>query len=314
MTSKSPSTLLCIVAAVFYLLVSISITFFNKALLTGYNFHYPALLLVLQHSLTIVTLECGKFFHVINYPKFDVVKCKEFLPIALLYSLNVGVALSALSALNIPMYGVLKRLSTLFVLVGESLFLHKQSSQRLKQSVLLIVMGAFIAGASDITFDLVAYFLALSSTLLQAAYLLYVAKSGAEKGTNTFGLLFYNSLLALPFVLFVFLASSELSDVKNFDTFWNVEFQICLVVNLILGSMLNFSMFLCTTVNSALTTTIIGNLKNVLAVFLGLLFLNPPPTNFVNFMGLTINAGGGIWYSIIKFKEQHMIARESLPK
>jgi len=261
----------------------------------------------------VVLLECAKFLRIINYPQLEFARCKEFLPIALLYSLNVGVALSALSSLNIPMYGVLKRLSTLFVLAGESVFLHKESSKRLKQSVLLIVLGAFVAGAGDMTFDMVAYLLAFSSTLLQAAYLLYVAKSGTEKGISTFGLLFYNSLLALPFVLIVFLTTSEVTEVKKFDIFWNAEFQICLIINLLLGSMLNFSMFLCTTVNSALTTTIIGNLKNVLSVFLGLILLNPPPTNFINFLGLTLNAGGGIWYSIIKFNEQQR-NRDILPK
>jgi len=273
--AKSSTTVLCIVSAILYLLVSISITFFNKALLSGYQFDYPALLLVLQHSLTLILLEAGKYLHLINYPNCDLKRCKEFLPIALLYSLNVGVALSALSALNIPMYGVLKRLATLFVLVGESVFLRKESSQRLKQSVLLIVLGAFVAGASDITFDLFAYMLALASTLLQAAYLLYVAKSGADKTINTFGLLFYNSLLALPFVLLAFLASREVSEVKSFDAFWSIEFQTCLVINLLLGSLLNFSMFLCTTVNSALTTTIMGNLKKRSFCILGFGFLKP---------------------------------------
>lgn len=50
-------------------------------------------------------------------------------------------------------------------------------------------------------------------------------------------------------------------------------------------------MFLCTTVNSALTTTIMGNLKNLLSVFLGLFILEPPEITLTNFLGLSLNAG-----------------------
>ena len=50
----------------------------------------------------------------------------------------------------------------------------------------------------------------------------------------------------------------------EFRTVWrhvhNVDanFQLVFALNMIFGSMLNYSMFLCTTTNSPLTTTVIG--------------------------------------------------------
>ena len=64
------------------------------------------------------------------------------------------------------------------------------------------------------------------SCAIQAAYLLYVSKSGAEKGINTFGLLFYNSISAIPFVLVFFLFSSERTDILAFEGFASYDFQV----------------------------------------------------------------------------------------
>lgn len=40
-------------------------------------------------------------------------------------------------------------------------------------------------------------------------------------------------------------------------------FMVMLILSLVMGIVLNFTMFLCTIVNSALTTTIVGVLKGV---------------------------------------------------
>ena len=75
-------------------------------------------------------------------------------------------------------------------------------------------------------------------------------------------------------------------------------------------------MFLCTTVNSPLTTTIvgskifivyvwliIGHAKSAISILLSL-FVMPARLTILNGAGLMLNMFGGVWYSYIKFKEQ----------
>jgi solute carrier family 35 protein len=301
-----------ILAASFYAVVSISTMFFNKAVLTVYEFRYTNFILLAQHLLTVVALFALRKAGLVHFPNPELSKCKQLLPVAILYSLNVGVALTALSHLNIPMYGVLKRLSTFFVLIGETVFLKKHSTWELKQAVLLIVAGAVIAGAGDLTFDLFAYIMALLSCFAQAAYLIFVAKSGAETGINSFGLLLYNSLLAIPFMVVIVIGTGELSDVQTYPHWSNTEFQVCFWINLVLGSLLNYSMFLCTVINSALTTTIMGHVKNLFSVFLGLFLLGGIEITFTNTLGLMVNSSGGIWYSVIKYRESQQKHRNAM--
>eukprot|EP01119_Soliformovum_irregulare_P002599 TRINITY_DN12848_c0_g1_i1.p1 TRINITY_DN12848_c0_g1~~TRINITY_DN12848_c0_g1_i1.p1 ORF type:complete len:318 (+),score=65.01 TRINITY_DN12848_c0_g1_i1:50-1003(+) len=291
-------------AALFYVIISIATTFFNKAVLSIWNFKFASTILLLQHIFTLIILEGLKLFGFISYPRPELSKCKELLPVSLLYSLNVGVALSALKSLNIPMYGVMKRLTTLFTLIGEFLILGKKSSPQLQQSTLVIVAGALIAGSGDITFDLLGYILATGSCIAQTAYLIYVAKTGIESGMSSVELLFYNSLLAIPFVFGAGLLFGEYPKVLVYPDLFDLSFQGCLLGNLVLGICLNYSLFLCTTLNSALTTTIMGHVKNGLSVLLSLFLLGGVTLTQQNIVGLTINLTGGIWYSAIKYNEK----------
>lgn len=45
----------------------------------------------------------------------------------------------------------------------------------------------------------------------------------------------------------------------------SLYFLVILLLSLVMGIVLNFTMFLCTIVNSALTTTIVGVLKGVVS-------------------------------------------------
>lgn len=66
------------------------------------------------------------------------------------------------------------------------------------------------------------------------------------------------------------------------------------------GVLLNYCLFLCTTANSALTTTIVGVLKGVVAVFLGFFLLGGVAFSWLNVSGIALNTLGGVWYTAIK--------------
>lgn len=104
---------------------------------------------------------------------------------------------------------------------------------------------------------------------LQATYLLLVERSGGEKGMTSLELLLYNSILSLPvLVLLIFVTGEVYVAVPAIFTTASSHgsyFLFNLVVSLFIGVLLNYSLFLCTLVNSALTTTVIGALKGVVA-------------------------------------------------
>jgi hypothetical protein len=70
-----------------------------------------------------------------------------------------------------------------------------------------------------------------------------------------------------------------------------------------MGCLLNYSMFLCTMYNSALTTTIVGVLRSVATVLLGFVF-DTVPFSLVNVAGILLNTVGGVWYTYIKYSDK----------
>ena len=71
-----------------------------------------------------------------------------------------------------------------------------------------------------------------------------------------------------------------------------------------MGTVLQFSIFYCTKVNSALTTVVTGVLKNVFTSYIGMIDPRLGYTfNFANFMGINMSMIGGIWFVYIQFIE-----------
>ena len=95
----------------------------------------------------------------------------------------------------------------------------------------------------------------------------------------------------------------EMEKVVNFPYWDDPQFVFIFFLASAMGSILNYSIFLCTMNNSALTTTVVGCLKNVLTAYMGMLFLKDYVFSLENFVGLNISIFGSLIYSWAEFRE-----------
>ena len=151
----------------------------------------------------------------------------------------------------------------------------------------------------------------LLNNLFTALSGIYMKKASVSAKCNKMGVLLYNSLFS-AILLFSLFGVEHMYQVYNENAFtgdtvthsnrymfalaggggdhksastvslvWSYEgwnewkFAFLFLLAALMGSVLNYSIFLCTTVNSALTTAVVGCLKNVLTTYIGtMIYIN----------------------------------------
>ena len=231
---------------------------------------------------------------------------KLFLP-SILFVANVTCGLSALSLVNIPMFSAFRRLTVLFVMCAEYFMLRKTHSRQVVLSVIVLTTGAFVSALGDVTFSALGYMLVFLNNALTAMYLATIKRVMRDLQIEPLTLLYYVNLFAFPLVLCVAIFTGDLGNAISayrerpllHETYFFVPSLVFVAAS---AFCVNLSTSLCTHVTSPLTTSVAGQLKNVLQTFLGFFSWGYQPT-VVNVAGLVFALCGQIAFGVFKFQE-----------
>lgn len=291
-------------AACFYGVCSGSMSFINKLAMNTYGFNYPEIIMLAQMSVTVAALKLVHLLGKVNLPAYTKENARLCLFPSLFYVLNSTFALSALSGMNIPMYNVLKRTGPLFYIFLAVCILKKGwPSASTIGAVVLTTSGCIVAGFGDLGFEPRAYLFGISSMFLQGIYLTLVQRLGLKDEMSTNGILYVNSINCLPFLVIFSLLTSEFQQCFMFFQSATMQVYLTLVFVVTAGCILNYSQFLCTTMNSALTTSIVGVVKSVGTTIIGIFAFGGVTLTTYMMMGISMNIIGAFWYTFSKYRE-----------
>ncbi|GKC95785.1 hypothetical protein Tco_1161227, partial [Tanacetum coccineum] len=108
-----------------------------------------------------------------------------------------------------------------------------------------------------------------------------------SSGLSSFGLMWCNGLICTPILLLWTWISGDLEVTKNFSHLSSPGFQVVMLLSCVMAFLLNYAVFLNTTLNSALTQTICGNLKDLFTIGLGWIVFGGLPFDLVHVLAST---------------------------
>ncbi|CAK9290948.1 unnamed protein product [Gordionus sp. m RMFG-2023] len=277
-------------SAILYALSSFLIVVINKIVLTTFKFPSFQCLAIGQMITTVLVLGFARGFRLINFSLDAKEMLIKIFPLPLIYLGNIMTGLGGTKKLSLPMFTVLRRFSILFTMILEYIILKVRPSNWIQLSVFSMILGAIIAASDDLAFDIIGYIFIFGNDVFTALNGVIVKKKLENKEIGKYGLIFYNSFFVIPFALIYAFLDQEHVKLAEF-TSWNEPlFILSFLLSCFMGFILNYSVVLCTHYNSALTTTIIGCLKNMIVTYSGMMIGGDYIFSWPNFVGLNIRS------------------------
>lgn len=291
-------------SALGYGLSSLMITVVNKTVLTTFDFPSFQVLGIGQMLATIMVLFIAKALGYIDFPGLERSTFKKIFPLPLIYICNMIFGLGGTKQLSLPMFTVLRRFSILMTMIGEYYILGVKARTSVQLSVYTMILGALLAASNDLAFNLEGYVFILLNDFFTAANGVYMKKKLDSKELGKYGLMYYNSLFMVVPTIILSWWTGDIDKAYQFPHWTDALFLIQFVMSCFLGFVLSYSVILCTYYNSALTTTIIGCLKNISVTYLGMLIGGDYIFSWINFIGLNLSVLGSLIYTWVTFRRK----------
>eukprot|EP01122_Echinamoeba_exundans_P011230 TRINITY_DN4397_c0_g1_i1.p1 TRINITY_DN4397_c0_g1~~TRINITY_DN4397_c0_g1_i1.p1 ORF type:complete len:327 (+),score=58.55 TRINITY_DN4397_c0_g1_i1:124-1104(+) len=287
-----------------WFVANVTTVILNKFIFQTYGFTYP-LLLTVTH-MVVCTIGSYLILRVIRPSMFIHIDWNEYkngvLPLAALFCANIVLGNISIRWVPVSFMQTIKSSVPFFTVVIEQVvFNTPPADKRIWVSLIPIVGGVMLATYTEVNFEIKGFMAAMIASVIHAGMTAVSSRLMRAK-LDSVNLTYYmappSALMTLPFMLTF--------EYSNLTSRWAANFAGTNIVFVLLLSgaialALNVSTFLAIKATSALTFTVIGNIKVIFSIVISVIIFQNEIGLF-NAFGCAVTIAGAWWYSQIQYE------------
>lgn len=283
-----PSLLSSLLPALVFGGVSFTLNIVNKSAFSIYQWKRMIVLSVLGNITTVVLLQLARLAGLLELRPTSWARFRTLWPLAALGCGNQVVGFVGMRHVSLPMYLVLRRLTTVVTLVLEWLVQGKVAPWRQQAAIGAMMVGTLVAGRNDLGSSLFGYTFVMCQNCISAANFVVMNKAKKEggDGLTRWEMVHFNALASLPILAPFLAASGELNGLAEFVGWRDPVFCATFCFICCCTLVYQIAAVTCATKLSALAASITGNCKDLLSTLVG----------FVIFSDSNISPGGAVGF------------------
>lgn len=292
-------------ACMMYSFCSVSMVLTNKSLASSYNHLIDGdlniLLVVFQAVVAVFCVEFCKYFKWVEYPGFSLETAKQWAPVNIFFCLMLFTGMAALQHNSVPMVTIFKNVTNITTTIGDMYFFGATVETLVMVAFGIMLTGAIAAAWHDISVSFEGLFWMMLNCVSTSGYVLYMRFATKNVKLSKFGMVFYNNLLCIGFLLPAAIAMGQVSIFATTPAIHTPDYFTKNVFAGFVGFFLNFASLNCVSVTGPTTYAIIGSVNKIPVAIMGYILFDNAITQQTWFF-IAVSMAGGFLYSYAKIQ------------
>eukprot|EP00980_Cylindrotheca_fusiformis_P013458 scaffold3437_cov113-Cylindrotheca_fusiformis.AAC.25 len=292
----------------FYSFCSVSMVLVNKSLASSYKDVIAGdlniLLVVFQAIVAVVAVELCKCLKWVEYPNFSLRTAREWAPVNIFFCLMLFTGMASLQHNSVPMVTIFKNITNIITTIGDYYCFGSTSETLVIVAFGIMLGGAVMAAWNDISVSATGLFWMMLNCFSCSGYVLYMKFATKTVKLSKFGMVFYNNLLCIFFLLPAAYAMGEVQLFLQTEAIHTPDYLQKNAFAGLVGFLLNFASLHCVSLTGPTTYAIIGSINKVPIAILGYFLFDNKISNETWFF-ISISMAGGFLYSYAKLQTAH---------
>lgn len=199
------------------------------------------------------------------------------------------------------MVTIFKNVTNITTTMGDYYFFGSKSETLVIVAFGIMLSGAVAAAWNDITISWIGLFWMVLNCIATSGYVLYMKFATKNVKLSTFGMVFYNNVLCVLFLLPASMMMGQIEIFLSTPAIHTADYAFKNLFAGMVGFLLNFASLHCVAITGPTTYAIIGSLNKIPVAFLGYILFDSIITKETWFF-ISVSMMGGFLYSYAKLE------------